>query len=127
MGDVGAEESGRGGLVSRGRQAFKAERSGEIVRFGIEEGGPETEADRGAGMMVMDMAEMSAARRAMNGTVVLRIVEVDQADRENDGQTGDADALHELKIIPYKEEGVKPTFLHSGGPEKCIKVGLTPS
>ena len=96
MGDVGAEESGRGGLVSRGRQAFEAERSGEIVRFGIEEGGPETEADRGAGMMVMDMAEMSAARRAMNGTVVLRIVEVDQADRENDGQTGDGDALHKL-------------------------------
>ena len=64
------------------------------------EGRPEAEADGGAGMVGMDVAEPSASGGAVDGAVVLGVVEMEHADREDDGESEDRGLFHISAIIP---------------------------
>ncbi len=61
-------------------------------------------------MVRMDVAKPAGSGGAMNGAMVLGIIEMEQADRENDGESEDRGFFHIPAIIPRPPRRVNTGF-----------------
>lgn len=106
MGDVGGQRTARANRAGLLRHELKVRGPGEFVRFRAEKRAPEAETGRRGGVMVVDVSELPAFRRAVDGAVVLRIEIVEHADGENDGEGEDRGLFHASQIIPRSADFV---------------------
>jgi hypothetical protein len=100
VGDVGAKRGAQAGRSGRSPNNPEVHSTDEVVRFRAEERAPEAEAGRRAPVVLVDVAEMAAPRRAVDGAVVLGVEKVEHTDGEEYDESDDRGLFHSFEIIP---------------------------
>ena len=100
MGDVGAQGSPQAGRIGRNAHDTKVRGTDKVVRFRAEERSPEAKADRCAPVVLVDVAEPAASRRAVHRAVVLGVEIMEHADGEEYDESDDRGLFHASEIIP---------------------------
>jgi hypothetical protein len=111
--EKGSDEAGFGGVGDvRGRAGqrpalgrWRYDRDdphgrAEIDRLRAEHRSPEAETSVPGRVMGMDVADLPAVRGAVDGAVVLGVIEVEHAEGEDDGERQDRGLSHIGEIIP---------------------------
>jgi hypothetical protein len=117
MSYVGAQGGPQAARFSRGAHDPEVQGAGEVVRFRAEKRAPEAEAGRRAPVMLVDVAESAASRRAVHRAVVLGVEKMEHADCEEYDESDDHGLFHSVEIIPRAAGAVNPPAGAGGKPE----------
>ena len=121
MGDVGAQRRAKAAFAGRGQHDPEVRGPDPVIGFGACKSAHEAKACRSVPMMMVNVAESAIGRGEADGAVVLAIEVMEHRGGEDKDKNNGHSPFHALTIIPYSEDGVKPTLYTPEGPERRKK------